>query len=98
MLEQEWSTPALTGYSFEDFSPRTTRSCLLLRPKQTNVVLFPEIDQVKIFTHPHSRVVSKKKRNTKTHRHTNKKQKKLKKKREKQKKPKKKRRNKMLLL
>ena len=29
-----WGTPELTGYSCEDFSPRTTQSQLLLRKEK----------------------------------------------------------------
>ena len=29
-----WGTPGLTEYSCEDFPPRTTQSCLLLRKEE----------------------------------------------------------------
>ena len=29
--QEPWETPALTGYSYEDFPSKTTQTCLLLR-------------------------------------------------------------------
>ena len=40
---EPWGTPALTGYSYEDFSPRTTPSHLLLRKKEIRPHIWPEI-------------------------------------------------------
>ena len=36
-------TAALTGYSCEDFSPRITQSCLLLRKEEIRPNIWPEI-------------------------------------------------------
>ena len=40
-IMEPWGTPALTGYSCEDFPSRTTQSHLLLRKKQiiANILL-----------------------------------------------------------
>ena len=37
-----WGTPALTGYSCEDFPSRTTQSCLLLRIEEIRANIWPE--------------------------------------------------------
>ena len=37
-----WGTPALIGYSCEDFPSRTTRSCLLLRIEEVRANIWPE--------------------------------------------------------
>ena len=37
-----WGTPALTGYSCEDFLSRTTRSCLLLRIEEIRANIWSE--------------------------------------------------------
>ena len=37
-----WGTPALTGYSCEDFPSRTTRSCLLLRIEEIRANIWPK--------------------------------------------------------
>ena len=37
-----WGTPALTGYSCEDFSSRNTRSCLLLRIEEIRGNIWPK--------------------------------------------------------
>ena len=39
---EPWGTPALTGYSCEDFPSRTTRSCLLLRIEEIRANIWPE--------------------------------------------------------
>ena len=36
-------TPALTGYSWEDFPSRTTKSCLSLRKEEIRPNIWPEI-------------------------------------------------------
>ena len=38
-----WGTPALTGYSWEDFPSRTTRSSLLMRKEKVRPNIWPEI-------------------------------------------------------
>ena len=38
-----WGTPALTGYYCENFPPRTTRSCLLLKKEEMNPNIWSEI-------------------------------------------------------
>ena len=38
-----WGTPALSGYSCEDFPSRTPRSCLLLRKEEIMPNIWPEI-------------------------------------------------------
>ena len=40
---EPWGTPALTGYSCEEFSSRTTRSRLLLRKEEKRPYIWPEI-------------------------------------------------------
>ena len=40
---EPWETPALTGYSWEDFPSRTTRSHLLLTGEETRPNAGPEI-------------------------------------------------------
>ena len=40
---EPWETPALTGYSCEDFPSRTTRSCLLLRKEEIRPNIWHEI-------------------------------------------------------
>ena len=40
---EPWRNPALTGYSFEDFPSRTTRSCLLRRKEEIRPNIWPEI-------------------------------------------------------
>ena len=40
---EPWGTPALTGYSWEDFPSRTTWSCLLLRKDEIKPNIWPEI-------------------------------------------------------
>ena len=40
---EPWGTPALTGYSCENFPSRTTRSCLLLRKEEIRPNIWPEI-------------------------------------------------------
>ena len=42
-IMEPWGTPALTGYSCEDFPSRTTRSCLLLRKEEIRPNIWPEI-------------------------------------------------------
>ena len=56
---QEWSTQALTEYSCEDFPPIQNHSTPPFTEAKTKVVLFHEIDSVKILlslTHLHSRM------------------------------------------
>ena len=38
-----WQTPALIGYSYEDFPSRTTRSQLLLRKEEIRLIIWPAI-------------------------------------------------------
>ena len=40
---EPWGTPALTGYSCEDFPSRTTWSRLLLRKEEIRPNIWPEI-------------------------------------------------------
>ena len=40
---ESWWTPALTGYSCEDFPSRTTQSCLLLRKEKIRPNIWPRI-------------------------------------------------------
>ena len=40
---EPWGTPALTGYSCQNFPSRTTRSCLLLRKEEVRPNIWPEI-------------------------------------------------------
>ena len=40
---EPWETPALTGYSCEDFQSRTTQSCLLLTKEEKKPNFWPEI-------------------------------------------------------
>ena len=40
-----WETPALTGYSYEDFPSSSTQSCLLLRKEEIRSNIWPEIPQ-----------------------------------------------------
>ena len=40
---EPWGTPALTGYSCEDFPSRTSRSCLLLTKEEIRPIIWPEI-------------------------------------------------------
>ena len=40
---EHWETPALAGYSCEDFPSRATRSHLLLRKEEINPNIWPEI-------------------------------------------------------
>ena len=42
---ESWGTPALTGYSFEFFPYRTTRSHLLLRKEEIRLNIWPEFPQ-----------------------------------------------------
>ena len=44
---EPWGTPALTGYSCEDFPSRTTQSCLLLRKEEIRPNIWPEIPWLK---------------------------------------------------
>ena len=40
---EPWGTPALTGYSYEDFPSWTTQSRLLLRKREIRPNIWPEI-------------------------------------------------------
>ena len=40
---EPWGTPALTGYSCEDFLSRTIRSCLLFRKEEIRPNIWPKI-------------------------------------------------------
>ena len=40
-----WGTPALTGYSCEDFPSRTAQSCLLLKIEEIRPNIWPEIPE-----------------------------------------------------
>ena len=40
---EPWNTPALTGYSCEDFPSRTTQSRLLLKKEEIGPNIWPEI-------------------------------------------------------
>ena len=42
---EPWGTPALNGYSYEDYPSRTTWSCLLLRKEEIRSNTWPEIPQ-----------------------------------------------------
>ena len=42
---EPWGTPALTGYSCEDFPSRTTQSHLLLRKEEIRPNIWPEIPE-----------------------------------------------------
>ena len=39
---ESWGTPALTGYFWEDFPPRTTWNNLLLRKEEIRPYIWPE--------------------------------------------------------
>ena len=42
---ETWGTPALTGYSYDNFQSRTSQSCLLLRKEEVWPNIWPEIPQ-----------------------------------------------------
>ena len=42
---EPWGTPALTGYSFEDFPSRTTWRCLLVRKEKKRSNMWPKNPQ-----------------------------------------------------
>ena len=42
---EPWGTPALTGYSCEDFPSTATRNCLVLRKDKIRPNIWPEIPQ-----------------------------------------------------
>ena len=43
---EPWGTPSLTGYSYEDFSSKTTWSHLLVIKEEIGLKIWPEISQV----------------------------------------------------
>ena len=55
-----WGTPALTGYSCEDFPSRTTRSRLLLRKEEIRPNISPETPyDLSLWRRPTSQTLSK---------------------------------------
>ena len=55
-----WGTPALTGYSCEDFPSRTTTSRLLLRKEEIRPNISPETPyDLSLWRRPTSQILSK---------------------------------------
>ena len=57
---EPWGTPALTAYSCEDFSSKTTRSRLLLRKEEIRPNIWPEISyELTLWRRPACHTLSK---------------------------------------
>ena len=55
-----WGTPALTGYSCEDFPSRTIRTLLLLRKEEKRIKTWPEIPwDLSLWKRPATQTLSK---------------------------------------